>query len=137
MKVKVLEIAEIRAVNVNSKKRTALLKVSFVGDAPLTKEVSLDEEYAALTMKLLKWIKEQKREADDDDHPVLGGISLVNIRNDEEVLEVAPKGFFRLDQKLDGVKGVRNAHEYMKAYGQLLTMQEVIFRKKENSYVNL
>ncbi len=129
MKVKNLEITEIRAVKVDSKNKKALLKIQFLNEAPLSKEIVLEEDFQLMADKLLKWIKQTMREQDTDEDPILGGISIVNIKNDEDVLDRAPKGFFRLDQKLDGVKGIRNASDYMKAYGQLLTMEEIIFKK--------
>lgn len=129
MKVKNLEITEIRAVKVDSKARKALIKVSFSTDNPLTKEISLNEDFQAMTDSILKWVKQAKKEQDSDDGSILGGISIVNIKNDEDVQDRAPKGFYRLDQKLDSTRGIRNASEYMKAYGQLLTLEEVIFKK--------
>ena len=129
MKVKNLEITEIRAVKVDSKARKATLKIQFSNDSPLSKEILLEEDFQGMTNKLLKWIKQTKKEQDQEDDSVLGGISIVNIKNDEDVQDRAPKGFYRLDQKLDGIKGIRNASDYMKAYGQLLTLEEVIFKK--------
>ncbi len=130
MKVKNLEITEIRAVKVDSKNRKVTLKILFSNDTPLSKEIVLEEDFQGMTDKLLKWIKQIKREQDNDmDDNILGGISIVNIKNDEDVIDRAPKGFYRLDQRLDGVKGIRSASEYIKAYGQLLTMEEIIFKK--------
>ena len=130
MKVKNLEITEIRAIKVDSKSKKATLRINFSSDATLTKEIQLTEDFEVMTANLLKWIKQTKREEDSDvDDPVLGGISIVNIKNDEDVLDRAPKGFYRLDQRLDGVKGIRSASDYMRAYGQLLTLEEVIFKK--------
>ena len=129
MKVKNLEITEIKAFKVDSKNRKASLRITFSEDAPLTKEISLDDDFLIMTDKLLKWIKQTKKEQDSDYDSILSGISIVNIKNDEDIMDRAPKGFYRLDQKLDGVKGIRNASDYMKAYGQLLTLEEVIFRK--------
>lgn len=129
MKVKNLEITEIRAVKVDSKARKATIKIQFSNDTHLSKELPLEEDFRLMTDNLLKWIKQTKKEQDQEDDSVLGGISIVNIKNDEDVQDRAPKGFYRLDQKLDGIKGIRNASDYMKAYGQLLTLEEVIFKK--------
>ena len=129
MKVKAVEISEIRAIKIDSKKHTATLKVSFTEGGSLSKDVTLNEEYELMASQLVKWIKQTMKEQDTDDDEILGGISIVNIKNDEDVLDRAAKGFYRLDQRLDGVKNIRNATDYMKAYGQVLTMEEVIFKK--------
>src|SRR3989338_3574897 len=129
MKVKAVEISEIRAIKIDSKKRTATLKVSFSEGGSLSKDIVLNEEYELMASQLVKWIKQTMKEQDTDDDDILGGISIVNIKNDEDVLDRAAKGFYRLDQRLDGVKNIRNATDYMKAYGQVLTMEEVIFKK--------
>ncbi len=130
MIVKNLDVLEIKAVKVDSRAKKATLKISFANETPLMMEITLDEVNPDLLLdRLLKKIKQEKRPTDNDQDDILCGIAIVNIANDEDVREKAVKGFFHLEKKVENFTKIRHAADYMKAYGQMLTLEEVIYKK--------
>ncbi|MBI5392093.1 hypothetical protein HZB00_03775 [Candidatus Woesearchaeota archaeon] len=130
MIVKNLEVSEIRAVKVDSKTKKASIQVLFTNDTPINMQIQLDaDDYDVLMEKIIKQIKQEKRPVDDEQDDVLCGIAIVNVVNDDELRERTVKGLFQLEKKLDNFKRITRASEYMKAYGQLSTLEEVVYKK--------
>jgi len=129
MLIKNLEVQEILVTKLDSKSNKVQLKISFTNESPMVIDMNLDENFEVFIDKVIKFVKANKKQVDLDDDEVLGGISIVNISNDEEIKEVAPKRLFMVEQRLSNFKKIKSANDYMKAYQQMSTFQEVIYRR--------
>ncbi len=130
MLVKNIEVQEILVTKLDSRLNRLNLKISFNNNEPaLVIEIPLDQDFEALIEKVINYVKSAKREVDTDENDVLGGISIVNIVNGEDIKDKAPKRLFMVDKKISNLKRLKTASEYMKAYSQLSTFQEIIYRK--------
>jgi len=130
MKIKNLEVKEILATKLDSKTNKVQLKISFTSESPLTIEMPLEDNFEAFIDKVIKFVKANKKEADNDnDDNILGGISIVNIANDEDIKEKAPRRLFMLEQKILNFKKIKTSNDYMRAYSQLNNSQEIIYQK--------
>lgn len=129
MKVKNLEITEIKVVHVDSKTGNMKIQVSFAGDTPVFTTLNISESHECMAEKILSFVKSSKKPVDDDDDELLGGISLVTISNDDDVREKIGKGIYRIEQRYDALKRTRSASEYMKIYSQFSTSEDVIYKR--------
>ncbi len=129
MIIKNLEVTEVIIKKVDSKYNKIALEINFSNDSPLLLELYLEGEYEQIINKVIKQIKLLKKPTDNDEDGLLGGISIVNVLNEEELKEKLPKRLYMLDRKLDNAKQTKNYKEYMNLYSQFSTMEETIFQK--------
>lgn len=129
MIIKNLEVTEVVLKKVDSKYNKVALEVQFSNDSPLFLEFYLEGEYEQIINKIIKQIKLLKKPENNDEDGFLGGISIVNVLNEEELKEKLPKRLYMLDRKLDTAKQTKNYKEYMNLYSQLNTLEETIFQK--------
>ncbi len=129
MIIKNLEVTEVVLKKVDSKYNKVALEVQFSNDSPLLLEFYLEGEYEQIINKIIKQIKLLKKPENNDEDGFLGGISIVNVLNEEELKEKLPKRLYMLDRKLDTAKQTKNYKEYMNLYSQLNTLEETIFQK--------
>lgn len=129
MHIKNLEVTEIVLTKVDSKAHKVYLQINFSNDSSLPMELTLEENFDLLVDKLLKQIKTIKKSTDYNEDDFLSGISIVNIKNEEDIKEKAPKKLHMLDRRLDTLKQTKHYKEYMGLYAQISTMQDVIYHK--------
>jgi hypothetical protein len=126
------EIQEIRLTKVDSKTNTANVKVICSdSEVPVYLDLNLERGMEWCAHFLVKEVKRLKTPVDPDKTGPLGGISVVNILNQEEVVEQVHKGLVRADTKVTNLKRIRVASEYMKVFDQVNTMQETLYRQKK------
>ena len=77
----------------------------------------------------MKSVKSSKKVSDSSDDDILGGISIINISNDEDIVEKAPKRLYMVEQRIKNTRSIKTADEYIKAYHQMSSMNEVIYKK--------
>ncbi|MBS3174541.1 hypothetical protein J4440_01550 [Candidatus Woesearchaeota archaeon] len=129
MIVKNLEVSEIILTKVNSKSGEMELTIKFTNDSPLIMNAKIDEEFESIINKIIKTVKTSKVPKDDDQDGILGGITIVNLKNEEELKEKLPKRFIMLDNRLNILNKTKTANEYMKLFSQVSTMQEILYQK--------
>lgn len=129
MKVKSIEILEARAVNFDSKTGEIKVLVVFNSDTPLITFININDSHEKMASSILSAVKHQKKPVDDDDDEILGGIGIINIANEEDFAERLGKGVLRLEQRYENLRRTRNASDYMRAYSQLSTSEEIIYKK--------
>lgn len=129
MKVKNLEISEIKVLKTDSKTGNMQIQISFFGESPISTTLSIHDSHEAMAEKVINEVKRQKKPIDDDDDDLLGGIGIINVANDEEIREKLGKGIVRLEQRFDNLKRARIATDYIKIYSQFSTSQDVIYKK--------
>ncbi len=133
MQVKNLEVNEIILTKIDSRSRKLFLQVNFTNDSSLPMEITLEEDFEASIDKLIKQIKSIKKPSNNNsEDDFLSNISIVNLKNEEDIKERAPKRLYMLDRKLDTFKQIRNYKEYMNMYSQFSTHQETIYQKSNN-----
>lgn len=129
MKVRNIDILEVKLVKFDSKTGNMKLQISFIDDTPIFTSVNVDDSHEEMAETVINAVKSQKMPVDNEDDEILGGISIINISNDDELRERFGKGVMRIEQRFDTLKRTRNASEYMKAYQQVSTTEEIIYRK--------
>ena len=129
MLVKNLVIDSIAVLHFDSKSRKVKVNISFTNESPMVVDSVLDDNYELFINKLLKSVKSSKKVSDSSDDEILGGISIINISNDEDILEKAPKRLYMVEQRVKNTRSIRTADEYIKAYHQMNSMNEVIYKK--------
>ena len=132
MQIKSLEVTEIVLNRVDSKTQRLNLQINFSDGSSLPMEIKLEENFELLVQKLIKQVKSMKKDSSSHDDDFLPNISIVNIKNEEDIMEKAPKRFYMLDRRLDNLKQTKYYKDYMSQYSQLSTMQDIIYEKKEN-----
>jgi len=125
-----LDVDKIVLTNVDSKTSIIELKVMFTNETPLKFTLQLEDDFNLLILKLIKRIKSLKIPQETDEDEILGGITVVNIKNEEDIKDRCPKRFFMLDQKLNNLKKTRDATNYMKLFSQISTIEEIIYSKE-------
>ena len=131
MQVKNLEVNEIVLKRVDSKTQRLNLQINFNDGSSMPMEMTLEENFELLVEKLLKQIKNIKKSYNEEDD-FLPNISIVNIKNEEDIMERAPKRFYMLDRRLDNLKSAKYYKDYMTQYSQMSTFEDIIYEKKEN-----
>lgn len=129
MKVKNIEINEIKIVKTDSKTGNMQIQILFIGEAPISTTLSIHDSYENMAEHIISEVKKQKKPVDDEDDDLLGGIGIINISNDDDVREKIARGIVRLEQRFDTLKRTRSATEYMKVYTQFSTSEDVIYKK--------
>ncbi len=129
MIIKNLEVNEIAVTKVDSKNKKVQLKVNFTNDSPMIIDLDIQDNFDLVIDKILKQIKSIKKGVDRDEDEILGGISIVNINNEEDLKERLPKRFFLIDRRFENIKQTTNYKEYMNQYTQLSTFEEVIYKR--------
>lgn len=130
MIVKNLEVEKIVLTSIDTKARKLSLQISFSDNASFPVQLTLNENFEAAVEKLLKQLKKDIKPQDPDDYnDALSGVSIVNIKNEEDIMEKAPKRLYMLDRKLDSFKNTRDHRNYMQLYSQFSTIKEVIYQK--------
>ena len=131
MQVKNFEVKNIILTNLDSKARKLSLQINFSDNTSVPVQLTLEDNFDLLIEKLLKQIKTIKKSEDNsvDDEDFLGSVSIVNIKNEEDIKEKAPKKFYMLDRKLDSFKAARDYKSYMTLYSQFSTIKEIIYEK--------
>lgn len=129
MIIKNLEVSEIVLTKVDYKKNNIQLQIRFTHDSPVTLDFNFENNFDLFVNKIIKQIKLLKKPQDNEDNEFLGGISIVNIINEEEIKEKVPKRLFLLDRRLGTVKQTTNYKDYMNLYSQLSTLEETIYEK--------
>lgn len=129
MKVRNIDILEVKLVKFDSKTGNMKLQISFVDDTPIFTSVNIDDSHEEMAEVIINTVKEEKMPVDYDEDEVLGGISIINIVNDDDIREKIGRGVTRIEQRFENLKRTRNASEYMKAYQQVSTSEEIIYRK--------
>jgi len=129
MLIKNLEVSEIVLVKVDSKSKIIQLQINFSEESPINITMPFEDNFEALIDKILKQIKTNKKPEARDDNDFLGSVSIVNIKNEEDIKERAPKRLYMLDRRLDTIRQVKHYKEYMNLYSQLSTMQDIIYQK--------
>ena len=129
MIVKNLEVTEIVLTKVNSKTNEMELNINFANESPLIMNAILDEDFELLIERMIKKIKASKIPQDSDEDEILGGITIVNLKNEEDLKEKLPKRFIMLTNKLGLLGKTRTASDYMKLFQQLTTLREVLYSK--------
>ncbi len=129
MKVKSLEINEVKSIKVDSKTGQIQIQISFIGEKPIFTTLNINESHEQMAERIISEVKKQMRPIDNDEGDILSGISIINISNDEELRDRLGKGVIRLEQRYDTLKRTRSATEYMKAYSQFSTSEDIIYKK--------
>ncbi|HIH25732.1 hypothetical protein J4476_03435 [Candidatus Woesearchaeota archaeon] len=129
MLVKNLVVDSIAVLNFDSKSRKVKVNISFTDESPMVVDTVLDDNYELFISKLLKSVKSSKKVSDSSDDDILGGISIINISNDEDIVEKAPKRLYMVEQRIKNTRSIKTADEYIKAYHQMSSMNEVIYKK--------
>ena len=129
MQIKNLEVTEIVLQRVDSKTHKLFLQINFSNETSLPMEITLEENFELLIDKLIKQIKATKKPAISYGEDFLSGVSIVNIQNEEDIKERAPKRLYLLDRRLDNLKQTKNYKSYMDQYTQLSTLQDLIYQK--------
>lgn len=129
MQIKNLEVSEIVLTRVDSKNHRLYLQINFSNDSSLPMEVTLEENFELLVEKLIKQIKSMKKPETNHEDDFLGGVSIVNIKNEEDIKEKAPRRLYMLDRRLDNLKQTKHYKEYMNLFAQMSTFQDVIYQK--------
>lgn len=129
MLIKNLEVSEIVLTKIDSKAHKLSLQINFSNDTSEYIEMTLEDNFEIVIDKLLKQIKTRKKPVDNNNDDFLSGISIVNIKNEEDIKEKAPKRLIMLDRRLDTLKQTKHHKEYMNLFHQLSTMQDVIYQK--------
>jgi len=129
MQIKNLEVTEIVLQRVDSKTHKLFLQINFSNETSLPMEITLEENFELLIDKLIKQIKATKKPAISYGEDFLSGVSIVNIQNEEDIKERAPKRLYLLDRRLDNLKQTKNYKSYMDQYTQLSTFQDLIYQK--------
>ncbi len=130
MQIKNIEVENIIITSVDTKTRTLSLQVNFSDMTSFPLNLTLNENFETAIEKLLKHIKNSiKPSAAEDDDDALSGISIVNIRNEEDVMEKAPKRLYMVDRKLDTFRDTKDYRNYMQMHSQLSTIKEFIYQK--------
>ncbi len=130
MQVKNLEVTSIVLNQVDSKTHKLSLQIQFSDGSSLPMNMTLEDNFDQLIEKILKQIKVSKKENNEEDE-FLPGISIVNIRNEEDIMEKAPKRLYMLDRRLDNLKHTKYYKDYMSMYSQISTMKDVIYESKQ------
>src|SRR3989344_1286212 len=126
MQVKNLEVNEIVLKRVDSKTQRLNLQINFNDGSSMPMEMTLEENFELLVEKLLKQIKNIKKSYNEEDD-FLPNISIVNIKNEEDIMERAPKRFYMLDRRLDNLKSAKYYKDYMTQYSQMSTFEDIIY----------
>ncbi len=130
MLVKTIEVENIVINAVDSKTRTVSLQVNFSDKTSFPVTINLNENFDKAIEQLLKHIKKSiKPETSYEYGDVLSGVSIVNIKNEEDVMEKAPKRLYMMDRKLDTFKQTKDYKNYMQLHSQFSTISEVIYQK--------
>ncbi len=130
MQIKSIEVENIVIISVDAKTRTVSLQVNFSDKTSFPVTLTLNENFEEAVEKLLKHIKNSIRpETTEEVGDILSGISVVNIKNEEDVIEKAPKKLSMLDRKLDTFKNTKDHRNYMQIHSQLSTIREFIYKK--------
>jgi len=95
--------------------------------APIFLDAMMTNNLEQVAAEVVKKIKEMKKPVDND-RGFLGGIAIAAIMNAEEAKDGIFKGLVRIDNKIANVKRVHIASEYMKAYQQVNTLQDMLFK---------
>ena len=134
MQVKSLEVTEIVLTKVDSKTHKLNLQINFSDSSHIPMEITMEDNFELLIDKLLKQIKNMKKASTQDDDDFLPSVSIVNIKNEEDIKERAPKRLYMLDRRLDSLKQTKYYKDYMSMYSQISTMQDIIYEKKGNDF---
>ncbi len=131
MQIKNIEVENIIITSVDTKTRTLSLQVNFSDMTSFPLNLTLNENFETAIEKLLKHIKNSIKPsaAEEEDNDALSGISIVNIRNEEDVMEKAPKRLYMVDRKLDTFRDTKDYRNYMQMHSQLSTIKEFIYQK--------
>lgn len=129
MQVKNIEVVEVKLVKFDSRTGDMKLQISFLGESPVFAKININDSHEEMAEAIINAVKEQKRPVDYDEDEVLGGISIINVINDDDIREKIGRGVTRIEQRFENLKRTRNASEYMKAYQQVSTSDDVIYRK--------
>ena len=123
-------ITEVKLLEYEPKSSEAKIRVSTSDNLnPIMLKTKLDRDVQVIAENLVKAVKNERTTTEESDGGVLSGVSVVTVLNGEEVSMQVYKGLVRLDSKLDRLKGVRVASEYMRAFDQVKSTQEVLYRK--------
>lgn len=129
MKVKNLNITEVKVTKTDSKTGDMAIQISFASESPAFTKLNIYDSYEDMADKIISESKKQKMPHDDDEDEILGGISIININNEDEIYERLPRGLLRLEQKFAKLKGTHTATDYIKMYSQFSTSEDIIFKK--------
>lgn len=131
MLVKNLEVNSIVINQIDSRSNRISLQINFSNETPLLFELSLEDDYERFIDKILKQAKAMKKPLEEEENynEVLVGVSIVNIKNEEEIKEKVPKRFCMLERKLDNLRQTKNYKDYVNLYAQMSTMREVIYER--------
>lgn len=134
MQVKSLEVNDIVLNKVDSKTHKLNLQINFSDGSSIPIEMTLEENFDLLIDKLIKQVKTMKKSSENDFDDFLPGVSIVNIKNEEDIKEKAPKRLYMLDRRLDNLKQTKYYKDYMNQYSQMSTFQDIIYEKKGNDF---
>jgi hypothetical protein len=129
MKVRNIEVHEVKVTNFDSRTGNMKLQISFLDDTPIFTNFNVSESHESMAEKIIETVKKQKRPVDDEENDVLSGISIINVSNDDDIREKLGKGVMRLEQRFDNLKRTRQATEYIRAYSQMSTTEDIIYKK--------
>lgn len=128
MQIKSLEVTNILLKRVDSKNKQISLQITFSDGTSLPLNMTLENNFELLVDKLMKQIKQIKKPTTNDDD-FLGHISVVSIKNEEEIKEKAPARFHRVDKRIDLLKSTKEHKRYIDLFHQMSTFQDVIYEK--------
>ncbi len=132
MQIKSLEVTEIVLNRIDSKAKKLFLQINFSNETSVPVELTLEENFELLIDKLLKQVKAMKKSDRYNEDDFLAGVSIVNIKNEEDIKEKAPKRLYMLDRRLDNFSQTKNYKEYMNLFAQFSTMKDVIYQKNNS-----
>ncbi len=127
MIIKNLEVNDITLTKLDSRSQVMELKVNFTNDTPLKLSMTLEDDFEILVGKLLKKIKATKLPQDTDEDEILGGITVITIKNEDDIKERTPKRLFLLSQRLVSLNKTKDAKNYMRLFSQINTMEDIIY----------
>lgn len=129
MKVKSIDINEITVKKIDSKTGVMNIQISFIGDQPIFTTLNINDSHEQMAERIISETKRQMKPVDNDDDDVLGGIGIINIANDDDIRERLGKGIMRLEQRYAKMKRTSSATEYIRAYSQFSTSEDLIYKK--------
>jgi hypothetical protein len=128
MIIKNFYIEEVFLNNYEQKTGKMQIKVKTSDSStPIFLEAMMGDNLEKVAAEIIKKIKLIKKPVDNE-KGFLGGIAIASILNAEEAREGIFKGLVRIDSKIANAKRVHIASEYMKAYQQINTLQDVLFK---------
>jgi len=128
MNIKNFYIEEVFLNNYEQKTGKMQLRIrTSDSQAPIFIDVVLGNNLKQVASEVVKKIKEVRKPVDNETG-FLGGIAIAAILNSEEAQDGIFKGLVKIDNKITNLKRVHIASEYMKAYHQVNTLQDLLYR---------